>query len=374
MSNIVHLNIPSRTQRLGQRQAALLTTFARERRVGDDVFWLKENAEMLSILECTKAHIAREALQIHAGFYSQIERRLGFFPQYYRFLLSMCLDLEDLGMAGDKGTALVEWSCKQGLAQAELSDLQRAEARRLMQRRGYNPMAADPGLDDRLRAFVSQPSTFAIPNKKAAYELTHIVFYLSEYGRKSPGLGDEVRRSLDFAGTLAFLDHNADLLAEVCVAMRYAGFYPSEIWEDWLRRHLQGFDVETGDTLSVQDDYHEFLVCNWAMAVAGGQAFVRNVTHGRMRFGRPASGYAPLRHMSECLFDLAARLHDWGAMRRYIVSDLSDHGQEHLVKAEEASQDFDAFFAHFARIDTIASDVRGNCSDAAITSVQGQRK
>ena len=43
MSNVVHLNVPSRNQREAERHTALLRSFAQHRRFGDDVFWLKEN-------------------------------------------------------------------------------------------------------------------------------------------------------------------------------------------------------------------------------------------------------------------------------------------------------------------------------------------
>jgi hypothetical protein len=90
----------------------------------------------------------------------------------------------------------------------------------------------DAGLNDRLLHFINCAETFALPNKKAAYELTHIVFYLSEYGRRDPHLDNRAIQSLNFVGILAYLDQNADLLAEVCIALRYAGQAPSKIWED----------------------------------------------------------------------------------------------------------------------------------------------
>ena len=239
MSNVIHLNVPSHRQSKAESRSALLASFAQHRRFGDDVFWLKENAELLNILECTGLPLADQALAAHEGFYDQVEKRLGFFPQYYRFLLSICLDLEDLGMAGTKGEALCVWVAEQGLAEAELSDLQRAEARRLMQRRGVEPLPHDIGLTDRLHRFIDRSETFAMPNKKAAYELTHIVFYLSEYGRRDPHLSARALISLEYAGILAYLDQNADLLAEVCVALRFAGQTPSPIWEDWLAGERQ---------------------------------------------------------------------------------------------------------------------------------------
>ena len=173
----------------------------------------------------------------------------------YRFLLSICLDLEDLGLPGDKGEALAHWVDTQELPEAELSDLQRAEARRLLARRGVRALDWDVGLEDRLRRFVNRSETFAMPNKKAAYELTHIVFYLSEYGRRDPNLDQAAITSLEYAGILAYLDQNADLLAEICVALRYTGQTPSPIWEDWLEREVHRFKIATGPQADPQDDY-----------------------------------------------------------------------------------------------------------------------
>lgn len=350
MSNVIHLNVPS--HRLGQpaRRAALLASFAQHRRFGDDVFWLKENAELLNIMECTGLALDDGALAPHEGFYAQVEKRLGFFPQYYRFLLSICLDLEDLGMPGAKGEALAHWIAREGLADAELSDLQRAEARRLMLRRGVDPLPEDGGLTARLHGFIDRSETFAMPNKKAAYELTHIVFYLSEYGRRDPQLSQSAIRSLEYAGILAYLDQNSDLLAEICVAMRYAGAEPSVIWESWLERETHRFAVQTGPQVSTQDDYHDYFVCNWLMAVSGRDAFVKEAAPERMAFLRADPYAAPLREMSECMFRLEDnRSGDWQAMRPVIKQSLSEIGNDILTEAEQSTAHFDAFFEGFAR-------------------------
>lgn len=350
MSKIIHLNVPSRRQDDSTRKAALLRCFAQHRRFGDDVFWLKENAELLNILECSGQPLGAGALTAHEGFHAQAEKRLGFFPQYYRFLLSILLDLEDLGLHGTKGEAVVNWVADQGLAEAELSDLQRGEARRLMLRRGRDPLPGDPGIEDRLRRFAARSATFALPNKKAAYELTHTVFYLSEYGRKDPQLAPETRESLDFAGTLAFLDRNADLLAEVCIALRFAGHTPPEIWETWILRHVRRFDMRTGPTAPMQDDYHEYLVCNWLLATAGQAAFTGPAVPGRMAFLRPETGAGPLREMSECMFRLdTARRDDWSEMRPLVQEGLSEDAHRILADAERASDCFEAFFSCFSR-------------------------
>ncbi len=350
MAKVVHLNAPSRHQSDTARKAALLACFAQHRRFGDDVFWLKENAELLNILECTGGGPMPDALTVHEGFYAQAEKRLRFFPQYYRFLLSILLDLEDLGMTGTKGEALVNWAADQDMARAELSDLQRGEARRLMLRRGRDPLPDDTGLDDRLRQFTARAATFALPNKKAAYELTHIVFYLSEYGRQDPALPGETRQSLDFAGTLAFLDQDADLLAEICIAMRFAGMSPPGLWQDWLVRHAHRFTVETGASAPAQDDYHEYFVCNWWLALIGQTAFAKRFEHDRMAFLRPPTQPGVLREMSESMFRLdTARSPDWQAMRGIVIAGLSEDAHAILTQAEEASYCFDAFFSGFSR-------------------------
>jgi Domain of unknown function (DUF6902) len=354
MSNVIKLNVPSQRQSQELRRSALIASFATHRRFGDDVFWLKENAELLNILECTGtktgAGLETGALAPHEGFYAQVEKRLGFFPQYYRFLLSICLDLEDLGMDGSKGESLCHWVAREGLADAELSDLQRAEARRLMQRRGIDPLPDDNGLINRLHNFIDRSETFAMPNKKAAYELTHIVFYLSEYGRRDPQLSPAAVTSLEFAGILAYLDQNADLLAEICVALRYGGVEPSDIWEGWLEREVHRFEVPTGAHVSTSDEYHDYFVCNWLMGVAGRDAFVKEASFERMAFYRADPVGGPLREMSQAMFQLEdQRSGDWQAMRGHVEDSLSETGYEILTEAQASSDKFDAFFAGFAR-------------------------
>ncbi|MEX1236589.1 MAG: hypothetical protein WEB56_16525 [Roseovarius sp.] len=349
MTTIVQLDVPFRQHSKAARQAALLKTFAQTRRTQEDVFWLKENAEMLNILECTGSEIAPGALAPFQDFYDGIEERMEFFPQYYRFLLSLCLDLEDLGMEGDKGAALSRWVAHQGLADAELSDLQRAEARRLCARRGVDPLPRDAELHHRLRGFAARSQTFAMPNKKAAYELTHIVFYLSEYGRVDPHLDEGARRSLMFAGTLAFLDFNADLLAEICLAMRFAGMDAPEVWEIWLTQQIRTFSLECVEGL--QDDYHEYLMLNWFMTRAGQGGFGDHVPEGRVTFARQRPGSAPLRELSQCIYMMGrGRSSDWEVMRGEVAAQVSHEAQAALIAAEASTDQFGAFFEGFARV------------------------
>ncbi|WP_299280614.1 hypothetical protein [uncultured Tateyamaria sp.] len=350
MSNVIALNVLPRRQRLAERTDALIDGFARHRRIQDDVFWLKENAELLNILECTGTPVSQEALTPHLAFYGSLTERLQFFPQYYRFLLSIGLDLEDLGVAGAQMERLCEWVAKQGLPEAELSDLQRAEARRLLARRGVHTAAADPGLDDRLHAFINRPATFALPNKKAAYELTHIVFYLSEYGRKDPGLDPRALVSLEYAGILALLDQNMDLLAEICVAMRQAGQAANPVWEAAVRQTVNGFDVRQDGDAPLSDDYHEYLVANWACATAGQDQMARAVPEGRAVFQRPVLAAGALRPMSSALLSFAdARSADWEQMQAGLYDMLDPDAGDTLRTSEASSPHFAAFFEQFAR-------------------------
>lgn len=363
MSNVIHLNLAAHRQTRDQRLGALISNFASQRRVPDDVFWLKENAELLNILECTGTHVGAERLAPHEGFYTSVERRVSFFPQYYRFLLSICLDLEDLGMPGSKGEALAAWVAREELVGAELSDLQRAEARRLLQRRGAWDARDDAALVNRLHEFMERTRTFAIPNKKACYELTHIVFCLSEYGRHDPEITKASKESLEFAGLLAFLDQDADLLAEICIALRYAGVEPSAIWEGWLARETHQFLIETGQNARAADDYHTYFVGNWAMGQCGDQIFNQDVAPGRLSFHRPAQAAAPLRQISEYLFHLReSRSDDWYLMRPLVENCLSEEGYAILKEAQSSSPRFEAFFAQFAR----ASQQDGIAREAAL--------
>lgn len=345
---VIALDTPFRQRTKTARLTAIMQRFAQARRSLDDVFWMKENAELLGILDCSALTISRDAAAIYAPFYDDLDARIGFFPQYYRFFLSLALDMETLGLGGNTAERLVHWVARSGLVEAELSDLQRAEARRLCLRRGVDPVS-DPGLEDRLRLFTERTATFALPNKKAAYELTHIVFYLSEYGRRDPGFREETRQSLRHAGTLAFLELNVDLLSEICIALRFAGETPPDIWERWLRDQVRLFTIQAVDRPVAHDDYHPWLMLNWFMELSGQGGFGAEMPDGSVVFAAPRPSAGPLRELSDSIYKLGdARSEDWSAMRDGVGEALSDDARHVLCAAEEAV-DFDAFFRGFAR-------------------------
>ncbi|GFE51708.1 hypothetical protein So717_34610 [Roseobacter cerasinus] len=348
MSNVVSLGLPRRLS-LAERHMLLMKNFACNRRKSDDVFWLKENAELLNVLASSGAMLSEEAFEPYRQVYHGLRERLQFFPQYYRFLLSICLDLEDLGIGAGEGTALCDWVQRMGLVDAELSDLQRAEAQRLLSRRGVG--TEDAALTRRLKHFIARSDTFALPNKKAAYELTHIVFYLSDYGVKHPMLDENAIVSLEFAGLLAYLDQDVDLLAEVCVAMRFAGRRPSVIWEDWIARQMRGFALRASGP-SANDAYHEYLVTSWWAQFADQPSFPGVPDAAGLFVTRDVAGKSPLRAMSEYMFHLGpARSGDWSLMRDALSDAVGADGEVILAGAEQSSDRFGAFFEGFSRAD-----------------------
>ena len=323
---------------------------ATQRRARGDVYWLKENAEWLGILASTAAPGRSASLGIYEDFYHSISEQIAFFPQYYRFFLSLCLDIEDLGMPGNQGLALCQTVARQGLAEAELSDLQRAEAARLLARRGVGE--PDPALDQRLRDFMARACTFAVPNKKAAYELTHIVFYLAEYGARNPRLCKAALTSLRYAGILAYLDQNADLLAELCIAMRFAGTVPPAIWETLVLSHYRGCQFVPAPKGAQHDGYHGFLVTGWLAQISGQAAFVESVPQGPVAVQAPLQPDSALRAMSEVMFDLGpGRSRDWSRMRGTVLGVVSPSVRE-TIQAAEKETAFEPFFEAFARAAT----------------------
>lgn len=271
-----------------------------------------------------------------------------FFPQYYRFFISIACDLEALGIDGDHAQSLCDAAQRDRLLEAELSDLQRAEAMRLLGRRGIQS-SRDEGIVERLHRFIDHSPTFALPNQKAAYELTHIVFYLSEYGRKSPEISKNAVQSLMFTGLLAHLDQNNDLLAEVCIALRYAGQTPPVAWENQIKNTISGFNTIAQDT-GAGDQYHTYLVSNWALSQMGGSAFQGAYSSEGIGFYSDEPSCGALGQLSEALLTWPMlRSPIWSKMQDRVFTVLDSGASEHLSNVVSATSDFDAFFEHFAR-------------------------
>ncbi|TNJ44044.1 hypothetical protein [Phaeobacter sp. B1627] len=332
----------------------LIDSFASFRKDRLDVLWLKENAELLNVLETSGCKTPMLALEPLLPFYEGSLRHLNFFRQYYRFILSICLDLEDLGLPGARAEVMADWIARQDIAAGELSDLQRAEARRLLARRGVELTGVD-GLDDRLRAFMRQSRSFAVPNRKAAYELTHIVFYLTEYGRAPLALDREEHQSLLFAGLVAYLDQDADLLAEICIALVFCNETPPQDWQDWLGQRTARFTLRPAQGRVGQDDYHPYLMCNWFQRLVGREAFSQADCTGSVMIEGPR-GSGALRGMSMALYTLLDEAPGgWLRVRDPLLETLSVEDRNVVHRAEHSTPLFEPFFETFARFGQVGS-------------------
>lgn len=190
-----------------------------------------------------------------------------------------------------------------------------------------------------------------MPNKKAAYELTHIVFYLSDYGAKTLQLSDAAVASLEYVGLLAYLDQDVDLLAEACVALRFAGETPSDIWEKLLTDECSRFDIRNSPEGPKTDSYHEYLVTSWWAEITGHDGFRGGLTDGGIEITRRQPEKGPLREISEMLFHLGpARSSDWEHMRTFLAAKLEDRQSDILEGASQSSARFGQFFEQFSRV------------------------
>lgn len=348
MSNVVSLHRPA-TFAASVALDEVVDIFANRRRTRRDAFWLKENAELLQILLVTIGPKAAPDLSAYTDFVSSMVEELRFFPQYYRFYLSMALDLSDLGLAGVPVGALADLIVQGGYIGAELSDSHRAEARLLMARAGRH-LAQDDGLDARLQAFAGQSALFCLPNRPLAYALTHSVFHASDYGRQPIAQDAQRRLALIHTGVIAWLEDNLDLLAEVAVALVQSGEAVPHLWQEAILSALAEFSVEAGAASGPFDDgYHEYLVLNWAAAALGRAAFATSIPSGARLFHRQRQGEAALRDLSLALLDMGSgRSGDWATMRWRIWPKLSPAARAR-VEAVETLPEFEGFFRIFAR-------------------------
>lgn len=336
---------------------SLLSTFANGRRRQGDAWWLKENAELLMILSALGQRPPEAALAAYGAFHAGLEDQLAFHPQYYRMLLGLAVWLEDLGQPGDTAARLAARIAAEGWIEMEVNDLQRAESRFLLARAGQTVDLS--GLDARLHRFMARPETFALPNPRAAYDLLHAIFYLSEYGRRPLSLPEPALQSLHMLGNLAWLEQNGDLLGEVCIALHYTGQVLPPLWLGFLRGEATSFRIAPGPCEDSSDAYHNFLVNHWLMGSIGETAFGDDYLAGPMRFSIFRPLISPLREWSQALMAQGARREpDYGAMRRACAARLSPEALEVADRGMTESPHFATFFAIFARPVAISGPVR----------------
>jgi hypothetical protein len=236
----------------------------------------------------------------------------------------------------------------QDLPAIELSDTHRGEVQLLLRRAGV--AAKDAALDARLQRFATNSAAFCLPNRRAAYDLTHIVFHASDYGRQAISPVPERRLSLIYAGLVAWLEGNLDLLAEVTLALRLSGEDVPEVWANAVAMAADLVTFEPGHAAGAfDDDYHQYLVLNWAFALSGGEAFRGGVPGDARIIRQPLRHGAALHEMSMALLEMGdARQPDWARMRWRLWPKLSEPARECLTSVETMPE-FESFFAGFSR-------------------------
>jgi len=212
--------------------------------------------------------IEPRALPLYKDFYDNAYKLTQSYPQYYRFTLAMAIDLELGGIQGRESQKLAQYVDEDNFVMFDTSDVRRLETLSMLLQIGGLSKANKQLLDDiieRVEIFIQNPAWYTKFNKPLFYDLTHIVFFLTDYGKKPTSLKTELFSCLMHIGTLALLDDDADLLSETCICLMY------------IIRIT--FDGTIASALNpTVDEYHIYLVLN-AYHAARGRPVFPNFSH-----------------------------------------------------------------------------------------------
>jgi len=257
--------------------------------------FFKENGELLCITSNLGCLADPRALDAYQEFYDNASVLMDCYPQYYRFFLGIVLDLESLGLQGNVGATLCETTSQNSLLFYDTSDLRRMEAlslissRRELTQDEHNLRAKTY---DSINNFIARPDHFTKFNRPFFYDLTHFIFYLTDYGRNPFPLDNSPIQCLHYIGLLALLDSDEDLLAEAGICLNYMGHEIPSFWD----RDLTGFKNEISIVYdeTVQsalnpavDEYHSYFVLNWYYGVTGREVFTERFNGRTPNFSVP---------------------------------------------------------------------------------------
>jgi len=262
--------------------------FATLRHDGLSLPFLKENGELLSIAASSDIRIKSEILKLYCEFYDKIDKLCELYPPFFRFFMAITLDLEDLGMSGEKGKILSDFIIKNDVYTHETSDTRRVEILNLLDRAGRSPKFGSDSraaLEKRINGFMGQPDRFVKFNRPLFYDFTHLIFFGTNYGQHKMSFTPSVFDSLNNIGMLAYLDDDMDLLSEVCLCFVFLGHTAPAIWVGACRQGLKDIKITFKTPGQIHapthaDDYHIYFVINWLMANIGERAFKENYGTG----------------------------------------------------------------------------------------------
>lgn len=285
-------------------------SFAHKRNHELSFSYLKENGELLSIAASTGLELEPVAIEYYRKFYDTAYETCVFFPQYFRFILAIVLDLEDLGLDGTVGQKICDHVRAQNYIHYETSDTRRLEILNLLERR--NPDSPTEinhrhYLHQNVDKFISNPDHFIKFNKPLFYDLTHYIFFLTNYGQRPCPLQNSPIPCLTNIGILALLDDDADLLAEVCICFHFLGETPPRYWENYVKTALSQIEItfDYKDRIRLNpstDQYHTYFVNNWLFALQNQSVFSEHLAQGTPYFSFPEKGRSLLSLLSESLY------------------------------------------------------------------------
>lgn len=243
--------------------------------------FLKENGELLSLAVNAGFLIEPRAIELYRDFYNAAFKLTYCYPQYYRFILGITLDLEEAGLSGEQSLKIIDYTTEKNLLKFDSSDVRRLETLHMISTKrewcAYERQLYD-GIISRIEDFIAQPVQFTKFNKPLFYDLTHILFFLTDFGRKSCPLENDPLPCLMNVGLLALLDNDADLLSEVGLCLYYLGHKIPPYWDSYIKQSLSEMCISYDGTVASAlnpsvDEYHLYLVQNGYMAVCHKSAF-----------------------------------------------------------------------------------------------------
>lgn len=273
-------------------------TFAQTRNKDLNFSFLKENGELLMIAQSSGLKLEPRSLELYQELYDNVLTLCELYPPFFRFFLAIILDLEALGMVGDKGEVLSDYVIKHDLYEHETSDTRRWEIINLLARTERAPayqFDTREALERRARGFFQYPDRFVKFNRPLFYDLTHIIFFWTDYGRKKVDATPELLKSLTNIGLLAFLDDDFDLLSEVCLCFIFLKEEAPKAWHEACEKGLKTLQIKYLDEANhlsgtPSDEYHIHIVINWLLQVSGKTAFADSIQSGLPIFQK-TSGY-----------------------------------------------------------------------------------
>jgi len=310
--------------------------------------FFKENGELLSITSNLGCLADPRALDAYQEFYDNASILMECYPQYYRFFLGIVLDLENLGLQGNMGATLCEMTSDKSLLFYDTSDLRRMEAILLLSNRREltaNEQDLRTSTYNNINNFIARPEHFTKFNRPFFYDLTHFIFYLTDYGRNPFPLENSPLECLHYIGLLALLDNDEDLLAEVAICLNYMGHEIPSFWDKELTGFKNKIRIVYDETVQsalnpAVDEYHSYFVLNWYYGVIGQDIFTERFNGRTPNFALPPKPTSLLSKISTYVHKFTtgalngpqsqwkSHLNEDEHKRLRLISASSDHGSE----------------------------------------------